>query len=61
MGLGPSGFGPPPFPSLATFASASGMTTGELRLVFQTSGISLMYSSGKSSYQVNSAQSAVQS
>ena len=38
--------------SLDTRANASAMTTGQLRLVFQASGISLMYSSGKTQYTV---------
>lgn len=47
--------------SLDTRANASGQTTGELRIVFQASGISLMYSSGKSSYMIaGSAQSVLQ-
>lgn len=44
-----------------TNANASGMTTGNLRIVFQPSGISLMYSSGKTSYVLGSStQSAAQ-
>lgn len=47
--------------SLDTRASASGMTTGELRIVFLSSGISLVYSSGRSSYVLGqSTQSALQ-
>lgn len=47
--------------SLSTAGSASGQTTGELKLIFQASGVSLMYSSGRSSYVVGqSAQSALQ-
>ena len=48
--------------SLDTRANASGMTTGQLRLVFQASGVSLMYSSGKTQYTVGeSATSLAQS
>jgi hypothetical protein len=47
--------------SLDTRANDSGMTTGQFRLVFQASGISLMYSSGKSVYVVaQSSQSGAQ-
>lgn len=47
--------------SVATLASASGMTLGNLRVVFQASGISLMYSSGGTVYTIGgSATSAVQ-
>ena len=47
--------------SIDTRANASGMTTGQLRLVFQASGVSLMYSSGATSYTVGaSAVSAAQ-
>jgi hypothetical protein len=38
--------------SMATAANSSGRTIGELTLVFAASGISLMYSSGKSTYIV---------
>ena len=48
------------FLSVSTGANASGMTTRELRLVFAASGLSLCYSSGKTTYNVNSAESAVQ-
>jgi hypothetical protein len=45
--------------SYATEADVSGLTTGMLGIVFQASGISLIYSSGKSVYVVGqSAQSA---
>ena len=47
--------------SMATSANASTMTTGQLRLVFLASGISLVYSSGASSYVIGqSTQSAAQ-
>ncbi len=47
--------------SMATSANASGLTTGQLSLVFLASGISLVYSSGKSTYVIGqSAQSAAQ-
>lgn len=45
--------------SYATEANVSGLTTGMLGIVFAASGISLIYSSGKSVYVVGqSAQSA---
>ena len=44
-----------------TRPDASGMTTGELALVFLASGVSLVYSSGASSYVIGqSSQSAAQ-
>lgn len=47
--------------SLDTRADATSMTIGQLRLVFQASGISLVYSSGNSVYVVGqSSQSAAQ-
>jgi hypothetical protein len=47
--------------SMATAADSSGLTIGQLRLVFLASGISLIYGSGKSYYIVgHSAVSAVQ-
>jgi len=47
--------------SMQTFASASGMTTGEVRLTFLASGMSIMYSSGATLYTLGaSAVSAVQ-
>ena len=47
--------------SMITSANASTMTTGQLRLVFLASGISLVYSSGASSYVIGqSTQSAAQ-
>jgi hypothetical protein len=47
--------------SMTTAASASGMTTRQLRLVFGASGISLVYSSGKTEYVVGqSSQSGAQ-
>src|SRR5690242_20735806 len=47
--------------SMATVADASGMTIGQLRIVFAASGISLVYSSGASSYIIGgSATSAAQ-
>lgn len=47
--------------SMLTQANASSMTKGQLRLVFQASGVSLMYSSGASSYMLaGSAQSVAQ-
>lgn len=49
------------FASVNTVANASSMTRGELRLVFQASGISLIFSSGASVYVVGqSSQSAAQ-
>lgn len=36
--------------SMATAANSSGRTIGQLTIVFAASGISLMYSSGKSEY-----------
>lgn len=36
--------------SIGTSADASGMTIGQLRVVFAASGISLIYGSGKSVY-----------
>lgn len=48
--------------SLDTRANASGMTTGQLRLIFAASGISLLYSSGATQYTIaGSSTSAVQS
>ena len=48
--------------SLTTFSSAAGMTAGELRIVFQASGITLMYSSGATQYTIaGSATSLAQS
>jgi hypothetical protein len=45
--------------SYATEADVSGLTLGTLGIVFQASGISLIYSSGKTVYVVGqSAQSA---
>lgn len=47
--------------SMVTVANTTGMTIGQLRLVFQASGVSLMYSSGATVYTVGaSAVSAVQ-
>ena len=47
--------------SLDTRANASSMTIGQLRIVFAASGISLMYSSGATSYLIaGSTTSAVQ-
>ena len=47
--------------SMATSANASTMTTGQLRLVFLASGISLVYSSGASTYVIGqSTQSTSQ-
>lgn len=45
------------FLSVNSATDASGMTTGQLRLVFLASGVSLMYSSGESQYEVGSARS----
>jgi len=48
--------------SLTTFSSAAGMVAGELRIVFQASGITLMYSSGVTQYTIaGSATSLAQS
>ena len=49
------------FLSVDSAADASGMTTGQLRLVFLASGVSLMYSSGESQYEVGSSRSDDQS
>ena len=47
--------------SMKTFASASGMTTNQVRLVMQASGLSIMFSSGATVYTLGaSAVSAVQ-
>ena len=47
--------------SMATAANSSGRTLGQLTLVFAASGISLMYSSGKSEYIIGgSATSGAQ-
>lgn len=47
--------------SMATVANASSMTIGQLRLVFAASGISLVYSSGASTYIIGgSATSGAQ-
>jgi hypothetical protein len=47
--------------SLATSANDSGRTIGQITLVFAASGISLMYSSGKTTYTIGgSAVSAAQ-
>ena len=48
------------FLSVDSQTNSSGMTTGQLRLVFAASGVSLMYSSGESEYEVGSARSADQ-
>lgn len=45
--------------SMNTLAAASGMTTGQLRVVFQASGISLLYSSGKTSYVLSQSSQSV--
>ena len=47
------------FLSIATQANASGMTVGQLRVVFAASGISLMFSSGESSYIIASSTVSV--
>ena len=48
--------------SMATYGAASGMTTGQVVLIFNASGLSLAYSSGKSMYFFGgSTVSAVQS
>ena len=47
--------------SMVTKADASGMTKGQLRIVFAASGISLVYSSGASTYIIGgSATSGAQ-
>ncbi len=47
--------------SVITAADSSGMTTGQIRFVFAASGMSLMFSSGKTVYTIGaSAVSAVQ-
>ena len=48
------------FLSVNTVADATGLSVGQLTLVFMTSGVSLVYSSGDSYYVVNSALSAAQ-
>ena len=48
--------------SMATYGAASGMTTGQIVVIFNASGLSLAYSSGKSMYFFGgSTISAVQS
>jgi hypothetical protein len=48
--------------SMQTFGSASGMTTGEVRLVYQASGVTLLWSSGATQYTIaGSAVSLAQS
>ena len=47
------------FMSVNTAANASSMTRGELRLVFLASGISLVYSSGASSYVIGQSTQSV--
>ena len=42
-----------------TRANATGMSIGELAIVFQASGISLMYSSGVSSYVIGQSSQSV--
>lgn len=46
--------------SMQTRANFSGMTTNQVRVVFATSGLSIVWSSGKSVYDVGSATSAAQ-
>ena len=45
--------------SMITSANASTMTTGQLRLVFLASGISLVYSSGASTYVIGQSTQSV--
>ena len=48
--------------SIQTRGTASGMTTNEVRLVFQASGVTLMWSSGATQYTIaGSAVSLAQS
>lgn len=48
--------------SMQTYGSPSGMTKGEVRLIYQASGLTLMYSSGATQYTIaGSAVSAAQS
>lgn len=46
--------------SMQTYGTASGMTNGDVRLIFAASGLSLMYSSGKTLYTAGSSASAAQ-
>jgi hypothetical protein len=46
--------------SVTTQANANDMTVGQLRIVFTSSGLSLIYSSGDSIYDVGSNTSAAQ-
>jgi hypothetical protein len=46
--------------SMHTFTAFSGMTTGNVRFVLQSSGMSILISSGKSVYDIGSATSAAQ-
>ncbi len=46
--------------SMHTFTAFSGMTIGNVRFVLQSSGMSLLISSGKSVYDIGSATSAAQ-
>lgn len=46
--------------SVASAADATGLGSGELKLVFLASGVSLVWSSGASYYIINSASSAAQ-
>lgn len=45
--------------SMATFASAAGMNIGELRIIFQASGISLLYSSGATQYTIGGSSTSL--
>ena len=49
-----------PFASLTTAANANDMTIGQIQLVFTSSGLSLIYSSGASIYDIGSNTSAAQ-
>ena len=45
--------------SVASYANASGMLPGELRVVFQASGISLLWSSGVTQYTIGGSSTSL--
>ena len=45
--------------SMATVANTSGMTIGQLRIVFAASGISLIYSSGATQYTIGGSSTSL--
>ena len=45
--------------SMQTYGSASGMTTGEVRIVQQASGLSILYSSGATTYTLGASATSV--